>query len=248
MASAHHPAQAPRYSLPPMPNATNDFRLPSLKDLNFQYRSPGQGQDIPPAPMTNGSPQAEHVGSSQSHSGRHDPTSWARPSPTTPVSASMPPQHQHQAQHHQTHPHANQHTNQQHSHSNSHQLSPPTPSGGHDHGIARPIEYSAPRPENGLHSHQLAPPTPSSGHEHNLARSIDYGAQRHQNGGYLPPGLPLSAQVTPIPGSVTIGPGSRGDDSHHPSKRSRTNSNMSVPRDSRSSHVSHIPPLHGAKG
>ena len=201
MASAHHPAQAPRYSLPSMPAAGNDFRLPSLKDLNFQYRPPGQGQEGPPLSTPGGSPQAEHVGSGQSHPGRHDPTSWGRPSPTTPVSASMPQQLSLQTQQHlhqHSHPHAHQHQ----------------------------------------HQHQQSPPL-SVGHHQQSPRPVEYGVQRHDNGGYLTPGLPLSAQVTPLPGSVTIGPGSRGDEPH-PSKRSRTNSNMSVPRDNRS-HVRHHP-------
>jgi hypothetical protein len=199
MASAHHAAQAPRYSLPSMPNAGSDFRLPSLKDLNFQYRPPGQGQEGPPPSAPVGSPQAEHVGSSQSHPGRHDPTAWGRPSPTTPVAASMPPQLPPQAH--------------QHQHPQSH---PPPPQHQHQH-----------------------PPQVSTSHQQQTTRPVDYGIQRQDNGGYLTPGLPLSAQVTPLPGSITIGPGSRGDDSH-PSKRSRTNSNMSIPRDNRS-HVRHQP-------
>lgn len=56
-------ASAPRYTLPP----PQDFRLPSLKDLNFQYRS------RPPAPVEDPQdiPPTRHV---------HQ---WARAPPTT---------------------------------------------------------------------------------------------------------------------------------------------------------------------
>ncbi|KII85081.1 hypothetical protein PLICRDRAFT_701268 [Plicaturopsis crispa FD-325 SS-3] len=96
MASAQHSTQTPRYSLPPPPNANNDFRLPSLKDLNFQYKTPTSQQDTSASPP-NGPPQSEHNGQSQEHAGRHPHAqSWARPSPQGPhMQAPPPPQHQH---------------------------------------------------------------------------------------------------------------------------------------------------------
>jgi hypothetical protein len=176
MASAHHAAQQPRYSLPPPPNAHNEFRLPSLKDLNFQYRPPLQ-QEASPAPNSAGS--VEHNSASQEHSPRHGQP-WGRSNPPSSVPSVMPTQQ---------HPHPQQ--------------TPPL-SAGH--------ELSAPK--------------------------VEY-TSKQDNGGYLTPGIPLSAQLTPVPGSVNIGPGTRGDDPHSHSKRVRTSSgSMTIPRDVRPSHVS----------
>ena len=61
-------------------------------------------------------------------------------------------------------------------------------------------------------------------------KSSDYPT-RHDSGGYLTPGLPLSAQTTPLPGSVSVGPAVRNDD-----KRSRP-SPIVASRDSRPNHV-----------
>ncbi|KZT29738.1 hypothetical protein NEOLEDRAFT_1238515 [Neolentinus lepideus HHB14362 ss-1] len=82
MASAHH---LPSYSLPPPPPnmhpSSSDFRLPSLKDLNFQYRSPQDGSGPPPAPP--GAPsnhaQYDHPPPPVPPASRHDQGSWPRP-------------------------------------------------------------------------------------------------------------------------------------------------------------------------
>ena len=153
----------------PQQISQNERRLPSIKDLNFQYRSP-QGnlthtelpqQEYPPTP-------------------RHSSAWGPRSIPNPPVSA-QPIQQHHQQQH-----------------------TPPL-SAGHD--VAKELEYPS----------------------------------KQENGGYVHPGLPLSAQVTPLPGAVNIG-NPRGDDSpHSPNhlKRHRTAStNVPVPRDIRpSQHV-----------
>ncbi|KAH9481597.1 GATA zinc finger domain-containing protein 10 [Psilocybe cubensis] len=90
MASAHQ--HHSRYSLPTVPQSSqSDFRLPSLKDLNFQYRSPS-GTSQPPPPT-------ELVPQQQDHP-RHQTTSWGRSvQPTNPSAASV-----------QSHPHQQQHT------------------------------------------------------------------------------------------------------------------------------------------
>ncbi|KAE9405216.1 hypothetical protein BT96DRAFT_361647 [Gymnopus androsaceus JB14] len=74
---------------------------------------------------------------------------------------------------------------------------------------------------------QHTPPTPplSAGHEL---------SSRHDSGGYLTPGMPLSAQTTPLPGSVSTGPAIRNDDVQN--KRPRPSS-----RDSRQNHVVYAP-------
>lgn len=177
MASAHH---TQRYALPP-PNANNDFRLPSLKDLNFQYRPPPPSQQESP-PVVVQSPQLDPV-ASQDHSPRHGPAAWGRPNPSSSsVPAQMP------------HPHH--------------------------------------------HQHQHSPPLPAP-HEAQTPKVIEYSS-KHDNGGYLTPGMPLSAQITPVPGAVNIGPGTRGDDMAHPHnslKRAHPGSTVNVPRDGRPSHV-----------
>ncbi|KZT01417.1 uncharacterized protein LAESUDRAFT_484345 [Laetiporus sulphureus 93-53] len=80
MASAHQPQHS--YSHPPPPMLQNDVRLPSLKDLNFQYRPP-PSQDAQSAPNGNTAPDHSRP--------RHDSTNWGRAN----AGASMPPpQHQ----------------------------------------------------------------------------------------------------------------------------------------------------------
>ncbi|KAJ7592907.1 hypothetical protein C8J56DRAFT_485034 [Mycena floridula] len=144
MAAAQHAA---RY---PPPN--DDRRLPSIKDLNFHYRSPH-------AQEPNGSVGAIVDSPVQD---RHQ-QQWSR-APAPPV---VQPVHSQQVQHHHHHPQQQQHT-------------------------------------------------PSAAHV------VDY-APKHDSAGYLTPGIPLSAQVTPIPGSVTTG--TRGDEV---SKRPRTTSSNSM--------------------
>jgi hypothetical protein len=158
MTSTHHHS---RYTAPQQ-SSQNERRLPSIKDLNFQYRSPQGNVTQPELP-------------SQEY-------------PTTPrhsawPSRSVPTQQVHQQQH-----------------------TPPL-SAGHD--VPKELEYPS----------------------------------KQENGGYVHPGIPLSAQVTILPGAVNIG-NPRTDDSHHSPnqlKRSRTaSSNVSVPRDIRQSHVIYI--------
>lgn len=193
MASAHHPAQHSRYSHPPPPppaNAQNDFRLPSLKDLNFQYRPPPPSQESPSTHTNGGS--VEPPSATNEPMPRHNQP-WARsnPSPAVPTSMAGHQQHAH-------HPH------QQHT---------PPLSAGHELASSK-VEYS---------------------------HKVDY-SPKHDSAGYLTPGMPLSAQMTPLPGSVNIGPGTRGDEAAHvqsQAKRPRTTSqNMNSPRDIRPSHVS----------
>ncbi|KAF5391558.1 hypothetical protein D9757_002511 [Collybiopsis confluens] len=69
-------------------------------------------------------------------------------------------------------------------------------------------------------------------------KSGEYSTRHNGGGGYLTPGLPLSAQTTPLPGSVSVGPAIRNDDLHH--KRPRP-SPIVPPRDSRPSHVVYQP-------
>ena len=70
---------------PPQSNMSDNVRLPSLKDLNFQYRSPGS-QESPP--LANGPPPpSEHPRS------RHDSGSWVRP-PQSINGASVPAPHE----------------------------------------------------------------------------------------------------------------------------------------------------------
>ena len=114
MASAHQNS----YSLPPPPQTQSEFKLPSLKDLNFSYRSPVSGgpssvQD-PPAPSANASASSEYASPTYQHTRR----GWSRSSSTsvsTPSSvhqslhSPQQPQHpqylsQHPQQHHQSLP------------------------------------------------------------------------------------------------------------------------------------------------
>lgn len=90
------------------------------------------------------------------------------------------------------------------------------------------------------HPQQQHTPPLSAGHESSAPR-IEY-APKHDSAGYLTPGMPLSVQVTPIAGSVTSGPGTRGDEAPHAQsqpKRARTSStSVGVTREVRPTHVS----------
>ena len=162
MASTHHHS---RYTAPQQ-NSQNERRLPSIKDLNFQYRSPQGGVAQPEPPIQ------EYPATTPRHS-----SAWG--------ARSVPISNQAVQQHHQ----------QQHT---------PPLSAGLD--APKEVEYPS----------------------------------KQENGGYVHPGIPLSAQVAPLPGAVNIG-NTRNDDSpHSPNqlKRSRTAStNVPVPRDIRQSHV-----------
>ena len=70
-----------------------------------------------------------------------------------------------------------------------------------------------------------------------LSAGHDTSPPKLDNGGFLTPGLPLSAQSTPVPGSVTIGPGARNEDVPHHKRQRRTSDTMNPPRDGRSPHV-----------
>ena len=156
MTSTHH--HHSRFTTPQQ-ISQNERRLPSIKDLNFQYRSP-QGSFIP-------HPQSDPPTSQQQETPRHS-TAW-------------------------------------------------------------PSRVSN-------HQQQHTPPL-SAGHE--VAKELEY-PNKQENGGYAHPGLPLSAQATPLPGAVNIGNPRGEDPPHSPNqlKRSRTAStNVSVPRDIRPSHV-----------
>ena len=145
MASTHHHS---RYTAPQQ-SSQNERRLPSIKDLNFQYRSPQGSSLTQPEPPTQDTPRHPAWASRISNQQQHTP----------PLSA------------------------------------------GHD-----------------------------------VQKEQDYPSKQ-ENGGYVHPGIPLSAQVAPLPGAVNT----RSDDSpHSPNqlKRSRTaSSNVPVPRDIRQSHV-----------
>lgn len=173
MTSAHHHHN--KYSLPPPPQSSqNDFlRLPSLKDLNFQYASPTNGARTQPQAPEPAPQQQEH-----SAIPRH--VAWGR---STQNSSSNPS--------------ANSHPHQQHT--------PPLSAGAHEMSAAK-VEYPS----------------------------------KHENGGYVHPGVPLSAQVTPVPGSVNIGNLRNEEPPHSPNqpKRSRPISTMGASRDVRTSHVS----------
>lgn len=189
MASTHHAAaQHSRYPLITSANTRDEFRLPSLKDLNFQYQ--------PRGPSSHESPQHPSAGpidtslNGQDNAPRHV-QSWNRANVQPQSPPAMPMHHQHQHQHQQQHPH------QQHT---------PPLSAGHEPPSSK-VEYTS----------------------------------KQDNGGFLTPGMPLSAQSTPVPGSLNIGPGTRSDEgAHGPSqaKRRRSSANMGTPRDVRTPHVS----------
>jgi hypothetical protein len=94
-------------------------------------------------------------------------------------------------------------------------------------------QHSQPQPQ----THQHSPPL-SAGHDM-AEQSVQYN--KH-DGVYARPGIPLSAQVAPVPGSVNTGPALRGEDTtpHSPVQTRRPrppSTNMSAARDGRPSHV-----------
>lgn len=104
-------------------------------------------------------------------------------------------------------------------------------------GMQGAVPAHAQHPQSHPQSQQHSPPL-SAGHDM-VTQTVEYG--KH-DGLYARPGIPLSAQVTPVPGSVNIGPATRGEDAPHSpiqARRARPPStNMSVARDGRPSHVS----------
>ncbi|KAF8905062.1 hypothetical protein CPB84DRAFT_636067 [Gymnopilus junonius] len=174
MTSAHQ--HHPRYSLhPPPQNSQSDFRLPSLKDLNFQYRSPN-GTAPAPQPV----PSADLAPAQQDHpSNSRHVSAWSRPNPPS----NPPPTHQ-----------------------------------------------------------QLTPPL-SAGHENTL--KVEYPS-KHENGGYVHPGMPLSAQITSVQGSVNMGNQQRTEEPPHSpnqAKRPRnSSSHVAQSREPRSSHATYAHP------
>jgi hypothetical protein len=106
---------------------------------------------------------------------------------------------------------------------------------------SHPTQTPSPMPAHQQH-HQLQPhqqhtPPLSAGHE-STPTKIEY-TSKADNGGFMTPGIPLSAQTVPIPGSVNIGLGTRTDDSSQAqSRRSRRGSaNTNASRDVRAPHV-----------
>lgn len=81
-------------------------------------------------------------------------------------------------------------------------------------------------------AHQQYAPQLSQGHE--VTPKVEF-PQKHENTGYAHPGMPLSAQTNPVPGSLNSGP-SRADDSPNQPKKQRTAS-TTTSRDVRGSHV-----------
>lgn len=163
MTSAH------RYP-PPQTTSQNDFRLPSLKDLNFPYRRPASG---PQSTLSSSSSQQVELGEHPQAAARN-PAAWARAPPNGSTSV--------------------------------------------------PSSVAA------VHSQHVST-------SHDTSSKSDYSSKHETNGGYAHPGIPLSAQATPIPGSVNT---RNENTSHSPNqpKRQRTSSaNMSVSRDARATHV-----------
>ncbi|KAF5372778.1 hypothetical protein D9615_010134 [Tricholomella constricta] len=184
--STHHQsAQHSRYSLSIPQNSRDEaVRLPSIKDLNFQYSRRHGSHDGSPHNLNPTIAPVDTSIHSQENSAR-----WSR-SNVQPQSPSPMPAHL-----------------QQHHHQHQHQ-----------------------------HQHQQHTPPLSAGHEQ---PKNDYSS-KPDNSGFLTPGMPLSAQSTPVPGSVTIGPGTRGDEAPQ-SKRRRSSGNMGAPRDARSPHAPYAP-------
>ncbi|KAG5338125.1 GATA zinc finger domain-containing protein 10 [Termitomyces sp. T112] len=140
------------------------------------------------------------------------------------------------------------------SHASPASIAPPDPSIGRDaqdnsarwarstlpvqSPVSVPPHLQQHQPQHHHHQQQLTPPL-SAGHEP-LQLKNEYSSK--PDGPFMTPGLPLSAQPTPVHGSVTIGPGpsTRGDEPDQ-SKRRRSSGNMSTPRDQRSSHTAYPP-------
>ncbi|KAJ3844827.1 hypothetical protein F5878DRAFT_38007 [Lentinula raphanica] len=103
---------------------------------------------------------------------------------------------------------------------------------------------SVPPPITTHHLQQQHTPPLSAGHDPSSAKSVEY-SPRHDTGGYLTPGMPLSAQMTPLAGSVSTSSVVRGDDHlQMQNKRPRTSSLTPIggpPRESRPSHVTYPP-------
>ncbi|KAF8239627.1 hypothetical protein L208DRAFT_12962 [Tricholoma matsutake] len=99
-----------------------------------------------------------------------------------------------------------------------------------------PVHQQQQHHHHQLHSHQQHTPPLSAGHDSSPSK-IEYPSK--PDNGFMTPGIPLSAQTVPVPGSVNISLGARSDDpSQGQSKRSRRGStNMGAPRDVRTSHV-----------
>ncbi|KAG6821325.1 hypothetical protein H0H93_000186 [Arthromyces matolae] len=93
------------------------------------------------------------------------------------------------------------------------------------------------QPQHHYHHQQQHTPPLSAGHEPSQPKN-DYSSK--PDGNFMTPGVPLSAQSTPVPGSITIGPGTRGDDANQ-SRRRRSSGTMSAPRDQRNSHAAYPP-------
>ncbi|KAF9440980.1 hypothetical protein P691DRAFT_766928 [Macrolepiota fuliginosa MF-IS2] len=95
-------------------------------------------------------------------------------------------------------------------------------------------------PQSQSQAQQHTPPL-SAGHDI-VAQAVEYN--KH-DGVYARPGIPLSAQVTPVPGSVNVGPAARGEDAPHspiqPRRPRPPPTNMNPTRDGRPSHVKCIP-------
>jgi hypothetical protein len=107
-------------------------------------------------------------------------------------------------------------------------------------GRSHSTQSSSPMPahqqHHQLHPHQQHTPPLSAGHE-SVPPKIEY-ASKTDSGGFMTPGIPLSAQTVPVPGSVNIGLTRSDDSSQGQSKRSRRGStNMGASRDVRTSHV-----------
>ncbi|KAJ3785384.1 hypothetical protein GGU10DRAFT_434588 [Lentinula aff. detonsa] len=117
---------------------------------------------------------------------------------------------------------------------------------GHSQSWARSSHPAppVPTPISTHHLQQQHTPPLSAGHDSSSAKSTEY-SPRHDNGGYLTPGMPLSAQMTPPPGSISTGSVIRSDDHlQMQNKRPRPSSLMPIgapPRDSRQNHVTYAP-------
>lgn len=124
-----------------------------------------------------------------------------------------------------------------------------------DH-VARHVQWSRSNQSAGMqgsmpahsqHSQHSQPQTQVQQHSPPLSAGHDMTAQTVEyskhDGVYARPGIPLSAQMAPVPGSVNTGPAARGEDAPPQSpvqaRRPRPPStNMNAARDGRPSHVS----------
>lgn len=91
-----------------------------------------------------------------------------------------------------------------------------------------PVRVQQPHPQQ-----QHTPPL-SAGHE--MSPKVMEYTQKHDSAGYLTPGIPLSAQVAPIPGAVTTG--TRTEDLQaHQKRRSSGSASVNVTREVHPIHV-----------